>query len=895
MARFDRQFDVVTTLNGNPTFSEGGSAVVIDADVEIFDRELSGIDDFNGTTITLQRSGGANANDQFGYLSTPATDAATIVNTGGQLSITFTTTVTNTELNTVLQSLSYANVSDAPPSSVDIEWTFNDGNAGAQGGGGALTAVGTTTVDITVVNDQPQITVPAGTLMADEGVPLNLHGVGFSVSDLDAGAGTLIATLTVAGGTITVAEGDSGVTVVNGNGTGTVLLTGTQSAINNLLSGSGTGTIQYLSATGPSASTTFTLTVNDGGNTGSDPGTSGDASSEEGTGNTVISINSAPTISGLSGDVLAYTAGDGQVQIEQGANAVVSDSDSANFDTGTLTVSITSGNIPLEDALSIRHQGTGPGQIGVSGNTVSFAGTTFATFTGGTSGLDLVFTFDSDATPLAVTQLVQNITYENSFPSPTTGSRGITFVVSDGDGATSVEYHTTVSVNTVASATILDNFSQASYSNNHGTENWLAPWQEIGESDGATAGVVEANGYSLEFGGTSALGLSIDGLGLRRSADLSNATSASLSVDFWRTNETQNASLTLSASSDGTSWTDLHTFNGGLFSSSRATHTFNILPFASATTFVRLVGDGFVNGELIGGNFLYADTVAIDFVRNLSPQIANLNGDTLNYSEGDADVIIDQNVAAVITDADSSDFDAGSLTISFASGNVPTEDRLAVRNTGTGTGQIEVNAGVVTYEGVTIGSRTSDGTNGNDLAFSFNTNATQQALTALVRQITYENTNTTSPDTSSRGVDFVLTDGDGGVSLTHSATLNIAPVNDAPVITVVGSSGGTAGEGSGAASFGNDTLTDVDSADFDGGTLTITVTSTPDPANYSLGDLQHRRCDRFRAGCFRGRCPRRKRWRNDGNHRSAGHHLQCEFDGGRCSGRVQRVRHLQYR
>ena len=77
---------------------------------------------------------------------------------------------------------------------------------------------------------------------------------------------------------------------------------------------------------------------------------------------------------------------------------------------------------------------------------------------------------------------------------------------------------------------------------------------------------------------------------------------------------------------------------------------------------------------------------------------------------------------------------------------------------------------------------------------------------------------------------FVATD-----SSTQAVSVEINGTNDDPVITIVGSSGGTAGEGSAAAAFFNDSLTDIDSTNFDGGTLTVTVTSTPDPTGYTLG------------------------------------------------------------
>ena len=80
-------------------------------------------------------------------------------------------------------------------------------------------------------------------------------------------------------------------------------------------------------------------------------------------------MSAAPTVANLAGDTLRYTAGGGAVVIDQGANAVVSDADSSDFAAGTLTVSFAAGSGSAEDVLAIRNQGTGAGQIGVSGRT----------------------------------------------------------------------------------------------------------------------------------------------------------------------------------------------------------------------------------------------------------------------------------------------------------------------------------------------------------------------------------------------------------------------------------------------------------------------------------------------------------------------------------------------
>ena len=51
------------------------------------------------------------------------------------------------------------------------------------------------------------------------------------------------------------------------------------------------------------------------------------------------------------------------------------------------------------------------------------------------------------------------------------------------------------------------------------------------------------------------------------------------------------------------------------------------------------------------------------------PVIADLDGDSLLYNEGDGPVAIDQSASAVVSDVDSSDFDTGTLTVSFVAGS----------------------------------------------------------------------------------------------------------------------------------------------------------------------------------------------------------------------------------
>lgn len=162
---------------------------------------------------------------------------------------------------------------------------------------------------------------------------------------------------------------------------------------------------------------------------------------------TLFTSNQPPTISNLSGDSLAYSEGDGAVVIEQGSNATITDADSANFDTGTLTVSLAAGSDSAEDVLSIRHQGSGASQIGVSGSDVTFGGTVIGSFSGGSGGANLLVTLNSNATAAATQALLRNVTYQNTdIDNPTAGARTVRVVLTDGDGGTSSNYDATVTV-----------------------------------------------------------------------------------------------------------------------------------------------------------------------------------------------------------------------------------------------------------------------------------------------------------------------------------------------------------------------------------------------------------------------------------------------------------------
>src|SRR5207237_405360 len=118
----------------------------------------------------------------------------------------------------------------------------------------------------------------------------------------------------------------------------------------------------------------------------------------------VTAVNDAPTLT-LPGPAVSYNEGAPAVLLDVGATAA--DVDSADFDTGTLTVSL-SANGSAGDRLGINSEGTGAGQVGVSGSTITFGGTAIGAFTGGTDTTPLVITFNASATPAVAQAVLRN-------------------------------------------------------------------------------------------------------------------------------------------------------------------------------------------------------------------------------------------------------------------------------------------------------------------------------------------------------------------------------------------------------------------------------------------------------------------------------------------------------
>ena len=166
----DQTFNPASTLDERPTYTENGAPIILDSNVEIRDQELDISGSYAGATLSLMRHGGSSLDDVFsssGELSPLIEGSALVIdstligtvikNSSGELTLIFNKNSTGSLVNKTLNLLSYSNTSDSPPLSVQIDWIFSDGNAGAQEAGDALTVTGSTIVDISSVNDAPEV------------------------------------------------------------------------------------------------------------------------------------------------------------------------------------------------------------------------------------------------------------------------------------------------------------------------------------------------------------------------------------------------------------------------------------------------------------------------------------------------------------------------------------------------------------------------------------------------------------------------------------------------------------------------------------------------------------------------------------------------------------------
>jgi len=349
----------VTAVNDAPQITAPASIGV----TEDIPSAITGISfsdvDAGSANVTVTLSIGS------GTLSATSGGGVTVGGTASAL--TLTGSIANINSFIAGSNLSFTTAANA---TADVTLTVNINDGGNTGNGGAQSANETITLQVAAVNDAPTITAP-GSIAITEDIPGALTGISFT--DVDAGSGNVTVTFSVPSGTLSATSG-SGVFI---GGTASALtLTGSLADINAFIAASG---ITFTTASNATANVTLSVTINDGGNTGSG-GAQTDTTNVTLTVTAVndAPVNSVPTAQSVDQDsALVFNSGNGNLisisDVDAGSNMV------------EVTLSTTNGLLSLSDI------------TGLSFSTGDGTGDASMTFTGSLSAINnaldgLVFT-----------------------------------------------------------------------------------------------------------------------------------------------------------------------------------------------------------------------------------------------------------------------------------------------------------------------------------------------------------------------------------------------------------------------------------------------------------------------------------------------------------------------
>ncbi|HLD66672.1 MAG TPA: hypothetical protein VJA19_11545 [Pseudomonas sp.] len=298
-------------------------------------------------------SGTVTATLSVGSGSLSATSGGNVAVAGsGTASLTLTGSIADINAFIAASGLGFATASNATGDvtlTVAIDDGGNTGNDPGNSGTGSSEADSTTlTLSVSAVNDAPVVTVPAS-IGVTEDTASALTGISFS--DVDAGGGSVTATLSVASGTLAASSG-GGVTV--GGSSSALTLTGTVANINAFIAGSN---LTYTTAVNATADVTLTASIDDGGNSGS-----GGAKTDSDTTTLQVSaVNDAPGVTlpvsiSINEDVSTALTGISFADVDAGSSSI------------TATFSVASGTLSATSAAGVVVAGSGTGSLTLSGS-----------------------------------------------------------------------------------------------------------------------------------------------------------------------------------------------------------------------------------------------------------------------------------------------------------------------------------------------------------------------------------------------------------------------------------------------------------------------------------------------------------------------------------------------
>jgi MSHA biogenesis protein MshQ len=261
------------------------------------------------------------------------------------------------------------------------------------------------------------------------------------------------------------------------------------------------------------------------------------------------------------------------------------------------------------------------------------------------NGFDFLTIYDG---PTTASPILANSLSGDNIPGSVTSSGGSMLVRFTSDFSISssgfiASWSSVGAVNSCPAESIDDNFTNVSYSQNTGSQNWSGDWIEVGESDGVSAGIARVRNDLCSGGNCLRLGVpsgnpaqSYSNRGVFRESNLDSVSSATLSF-VYRSGVSQGSqSVVLSISDNGgSSWTNLQTYTMNSSNTSPTSATFDISANATSNTQVRFLASG--NNAIIG---MYIDDISISYQPICSTLLMEYQFEETSW-DGTLDEVID--------------------------------------------------------------------------------------------------------------------------------------------------------------------------------------------------------------------------------------------------------------
>ena len=414
------QAPVLGNVAPSASYTEAAAPVTLSSGLTVSDADNPTLG-----SATVSISGGLLAGDTLAANLTGTAIAQSYNPATGVLTLSGSDTLAHYQQ--VLDSVAFSSSSQNPTSfatdnSRTISWVVNDGTVNS--------TTANTTVNVTAVDQAPVIGNVSGTVSTAQNTAVAIAAPTGSVTDVDASAtDLLLATLSVAHGTLSPIGNLAGLTIVNGqNGSNGVLsFTGTQAAITQAIESG----VTYTPTLNYNGADQLSIAVNDQGHTGTGGPQTTIASIA-----ITVATDQAPVLGNVAPSA-SYTEAAAPVTLSSGLT--VSDADNPTLASATVSIS---GGLLAGDTLAANLTGTAIAQ-------------SYNPATG-------VLTLSGSDTLAHYQQVLDSVAFSSSSQNPTSfatdNSRTISWVVNDGT-VNSTTANTTVNVTAVDQAPVIGNVS----------------------------------------------------------------------------------------------------------------------------------------------------------------------------------------------------------------------------------------------------------------------------------------------------------------------------------------------------------------------------------------------------------------------------------------------------